>query len=267
MDLLLVGSGYIGRVLLENIRSVPEIKRVYVFDIIEEMARALEKDFEKAVFTDDPISAMEKSDLVIEAASHQAVRDYAPKALDMGKDVLIMSVGALGDDELRETLFSKASYGAGKIYIPSGAVFGTSGISAASMAGMDEVVLETSKPPKGLDNVQYLMDKGIDVHSLKERTLVFEGSAKDAAKAFPKNVNVSATLSLAGIGFENTKVRVFVDPNIKRNTHVVRIKGDFGEAFCKVENLPSSNPGTSYLAALSAVATLKKIVSGVWIGV
>jgi aspartate dehydrogenase len=267
MDVLLIGSGSIGRVLLDNIELMPEIEKVYVFDIMEDMSRALEYDFEKAVFTDDPFSSMEKSALVIEAASHQAVREYGPRALDMGKDLMIMSVGALGDDELRKELVSKASYKKGRIYAPSGAVFGTSGLSAASMAKLNEVVLETTKPPKGLHNVPYLLEKGIDVDAIEEKTLVFEGSAKDAARAFPKNVNVSATLSLAGIGFERTKVKVYVDPKIERNTHVVHIKGDFGEAFCRVENVPSSNPGTSYLAALSAVSTLKKIVSGIWIGV
>ncbi len=267
MDILLIGSGNIGHVLLENIERMPEIERVYVFDIIEHAARDMEKEFQKAVFTKDVRSAMKDSDLVIEAASHSAVREYGPEALRMGKDLMIMSVGALSDESLRKELFSLASHNRGRIYAPSGAVFGTSGLGAASMAGIDEVVLETTKPPAGLRNVDYLKKKGIDVNSITERTLVFEGGAEEAAKAFPKNVNVSATLSLAGIGFNRTKVRVFVDPDIERNTHIVRIKGDFGEALCRVENVPSSNPGTSYLAALSAVATLRKIVSGIWIGV
>ena len=267
MDILLIGSGYIGRVLLENIERMPEIERAHVFDIREEMSRALDRDFRKAHFTDEPLSAMKESDLVIEAASHVAVKEYGPQTLREGKDLMILSVGALSDESLRKELFSLASYSGGKIYIPSGAVFGTSGLGAASMAGIDEVILETIKPPAGLRTSEYLREKGMDVDSVTEKTMVFEGDAEGAAKAFPKNVNVSATLSLAGIGFNRTKVRVFVDPNIERNTHVVRIRGDFGEAFCRVENVPSSNPGTSYLAALSAVATLKKIVSGVWIGV
>ncbi len=267
MDILLIGAGYIGRVLLENIEEMPEIERAYVFDIREEMSRSLERDFKKAVFTDKPIDSMKYTELVIEAASHKAVEEYGPAALEAGKDFMMMSVGALGNDSLKERLFSLASLGKGHIYIPSGAVFGTAGLAAASGVGMDEVILETVKPPKGLNNVPYLLEKGVDVHSITERTLVFEGSARDAARAFPRNVNVSATLSLVGIGFDRTTVRVYVDPNIRRNSHTVRAKGDFGEAFCRVENVPSSNPGTSYLAALSAVATLKKIVRGIWIGV
>ncbi|MCK5560547.1 MAG: DUF108 domain-containing protein, partial [Thermoplasmata archaeon] len=136
-----------------------------------------------------------------------------------------------------------------------------------TIAKVEEVTLITTKPPKGLKKVRYITKQGIDIESIKKPLTVFEGTAKDAVKYFPKNVNVAASVSLAGIGFKNTKVKIIADPAATRNMHKIIVKGRFGEFQCEINNIPSmTNPKTSYLAALSAIATLKKIVSGVWIG-
>ena len=266
--MLLIGCGTVGRVLADAMESMDEVETFYVYDVIEESAKSMEKDFEKAKRVDGVEDAIDSVELVIEAASQKAVGIYGPMALESGKDLMIMSVGALGDDSLRERLFSLAKERKARIYIPSGAIGGVDLVSSASMVSIDYVELETIKPPSGLKGADYLDEKGIDVDKIKERTIVFEGSARDAVKAFPKNVNVSATLSLAGIGFDRTRVRVVVDPKVERNVHIVRVKGDFGSAEFRIENVPSPmNPRTSYLAAISAVATLKRIVTGIWVGV
>lgn len=266
--MLLIGCGSVGRVLAENMENMEDIEEFHIYDKVREAAESMQKSFRKSVIAENPLNTTEHVALVIEAASQEAVRMYGPEALKRGADLMIMSVGALGDDGLRKQLFSLAKEKGRRIYIPSGAVCGVDVLNAASVAEIEYVELETIKPPEGLKGSEYLKEKGIDPMNVKERTVVFEGSARDAVQAFPRNVNVSATLSLIGIGFDRTRVRVVLDPNVKRNRHHVRIKGDFGIAECSVENVPSpDNPRTSYLAAISAVATLKRIVSGIWVGV
>jgi len=151
--------------------------------------------------------------------------------------------------------------------LPSGAICGIDGIKSASVAGIDEITIETTKPPIGLEEVRYVTKQGIDFSKLKEPVVVFHGAAKEAVTHFPKNVNIAACVSLAGIGFDKTKVKIIVDPAATRNQHRIVCRGRFGEFKCEVRNMPSmSNPKTSYLAALSAIATFKNVVSGVWIG-
>ncbi len=268
MKVFLIGCGCVGRVLAENMDRMEEIEEFYVYDVVKENAKCIVNDFSKSKISENPFESMDETDLVIEAASQDAVAEFGSETLKRGKDFMILSVGALGDEKLRKEMFALARERGGKIYIPSGAVCGIDVLNAASVANIDSVELETVKPPHSLKDSDYIVKNNINLDNLNEKTVVFEGSAKEAVKAFPRNVNVSATLSLAGLGFDKTTVRVIVDPEAKRNVHRVRITGDFGISECYVENTPSpDNPRTSYLAAISAVATLKRIVSGIWIGV
>ncbi|KKH50844.1 aspartate dehydrogenase [Methanosarcina sp. 1.H.A.2.2] len=206
-------------------------------------------------------------DLVIESASQNAVKSIVPQALKAGCDVMVLSVGALADEELRTTLFELAKQHNCKLYFPSGAVVGIDGLNSASAAGISSVTLTTRKPPSGLMGAPYVMEHGIKLEKLEKETVLFEGTASEAVKAFPANVNVAATISLAGIGFEQTRVRIIADPSLSRNVHEITVEGEFGKFSTRVENLPSpENPKTSYLAALSAVSTLKKILNPVQIG-
>jgi aspartate dehydrogenase len=206
-------------------------------------------------------------DLLVESASQNAVRFIVPRALEAGCDVMVLSVGALVDEELREKIFRLAKQNNCKLYFPSGAVVGVDGINSASAGEIYSVTLTTRKPPTGLAGAPYVTCKGIELEKIEKETVIFEGTASDAVKAFPANVNVAATISLAGIGFERTKVKIIADPAISRNVHEITVEGEFGKFFTKVENLPSpENPKTSYLAALSAISTLKKILNPVKIG-
>lgn len=204
------------------------------------------------------------SSLVVESASAAISADVLKKCIDAGRDCMIMSVGGLlGREELLEQAEEKNV----KVYIPSGAICGIDGLKSASIGKIDSVTLTTRKPPKGLVGAPYLKEKNIDVMSIKKEKTIFEGSAAEAVKGFPQNVNVSAVLSLAGMGAKKTRVKIVTSPLYVSNTHEIEIIGEFGRIMTQCENLPSkANPKTSALAIFSAIATLETIASSVRIG-
>lgn len=210
---------------------------------------------------------IEAVDLVVECASQSAVKEVVISALCKGKDTMIMSVGALTDEGLLRHIRELACKNNCRVYLPSGAIVGLDGLKSASVAKIDSVLLTTRKPPRSLEDAPYILQHNINLDTLKKATIIFEGNAEEAVKGFPANVNVAATLSLAGAGAKRTKVRIIADPALKRNVHEILVEGDFGKFETRVENVPSpGNPKTSYLAALSAIATLKKIVEPIQIG-
>ncbi len=207
------------------------------------------------------------ADLVIECASAQAVREFGFSVLEKGKDLMVLSAGAFTDSGLLNRLTEAAKTNNCRIYIPSGAIAGIDGLKSASVAHVNKVTLTTTKNPKGLKGAPFIEKNNIDLDSFREKTLLFEGSAEEAIAAFPANVNVAVSLSLAGIGIEKTHVKIYADPHASQNIHEVSVEGDFGKFTCKIENVQSpGNPRTSYLAALSAIATLKKITEPLQIG-
>ena len=154
-----------------------------------------------------------------------------------------------------------------RLFIPSGAICGIDGVKAANIEKISSAVIKSTKSPKSLEGAPYIIKNKIDLRKIKKKTKIFEGSALEAIKGFPKNVNVSATLSLAGIGAKKTKVIVVVDPKIKRNMHEIEVVGSFGKLTTKTENVLSPlNPKTSHLAVLSACTTLKRLTGNIKIG-
>ncbi|RLI96222.1 MAG: aspartate dehydrogenase [Candidatus Aenigmatarchaeota archaeon] len=270
MRIGLIGCGNIGTILATYIdKELFGIELVGLFDKngkrAEELSRKLKRVKARVVDSLENLLSLNPK-LVIEAASQEAVKDYATKILEKA-DLMIMSVGALETHELYSALLEKARERRRRVYIPSGAILGIDGIKAASLGKIYEVMLTTIKNPKSLEQTPYLTGKGIDLKQIKERTVLFEGCARDAIKYFPKNVNVAATLSYASIGSEKVKVRIIADPEVKNNIHEIYAKGDFGELYTRAKNVPSqANPKTSYLAALSAMQTLKQILEPVRIG-
>jgi len=199
-------------------------------------------------------SLIENVDLIIEAASTDAVRQYAMKVVSEGKDLLIMSVGALIDDSLRNSLFAKARESGARIYIPSGAIGGMDLVKAARIGGISYARIRTIKNPKTL---------GV---SAKERTLVFKGNAKQAIERFPKSTNVTVLLTI--VSGVDVDVEVYADPNTQNNVHEIHVEGAFGTADFTIRNKPSEdNPKTSYLAALSPLSIINLIDSPVMMGV
>ncbi|HIJ65138.1 MAG TPA: aspartate dehydrogenase [Candidatus Hydrogenedentes bacterium] len=194
-------------------------------------------------------------DYLIECAAADAVKEVVEAAIKHGTDCLIVSVGGLVEDP---ELFVRAREADIALTIPSGAICGLDGIRAAQEAGLRSVTLTTRKPPKGLAGAPYLVEHSIDVDGLTEPRVVFEGTAAEAIKAFPKNVNVAATISLAGIGPDETRVQIIADPAATVNSHEIVVDGAFGRLRTVTENVPSPrNAKSSYLASLSACAELR----------
>ncbi len=203
-------------------------------------------------------------DIVVEASSAMASADILERCIKNNRDCLIMSVGGLLGNE---SLLSDAEAAGVKVYIPSGAVCGIDALKGASVGKVESVTLTTRKPPRGLEGAPYLVRNNIDLKLINSETTLFEGSAEEAIRGFPANVNVSAVLSLAGIGAKNTRVRIVTSPAYTKNVHEVEIVGDSGRITTKTENIPSKdNPKTSALAICSAIATLEGIARSVRIG-
>jgi len=255
MNLGMIGCGAIGTDVAIAASQMKEIKKLFVYDINLKASDLLKKKLKDVTIL--PVQKfISQVDIVFEGASQQAVREYAEIVLSAGKDFILMSVGALFDDVFRKKIISLAKKNHCKIYVPSGAICGIDGILSAGIGGLNEVTLVTTKPPKSLGK------------KLERRTVLYEGNARDAINAFPQNINVAASLSLAGIGFDKTKVEIVADPVVTRISHKILAHGDFGRLRVELENMPNpNNPGSSYMASLSAIATLKRIVDPLQIGV
>jgi aspartate dehydrogenase len=200
---------------------------------------------------------IECSDIVVESASSDTCFDIAKKALEKGRDVMIMSVGGIAAHAI--WLFELSRKTHAKIIIPSGAICGLDGIKSAKAGNIYKVSLTTRKPPKGLMGAPYIKENKIDLESITGEKTIFTGSAREAIKAFPKNINVSALLSMIGIGAEKTRVKIITSPEYMVNTHEVEVEGDFGRLIAITENVAcADNPKTSFLACLSAVASLRQ---------
>ena len=250
----IIGCGAIGTDVAMVADSMKEITKIYLYDIKNTASKKLHKKLKKADIK--PVKEfLEDVDFVIEAASQGAVIEYTVDILLAGKDLIIMSVGSLFNNKFREKIERIARENRCKIYIPSGAICGIDGIISASVDTIDEVTLVSTKPPVSLGK------------KYSKRTVVFDGNARNAVKKFPSNINVAASLSLAGIGFDKTKVRIVVDPVVTRISHRILAHGKFGRLRAEVENMPNPrNPGSSYMASLSAIATLKRIINPIQIG-
>ncbi len=263
-----IGCGAIGTELCMAIdRGVINVQVAAVYDRSRENCDRLVAALGKKPAILPPDELISCADIVVECASAQAVHELGAAVLEKGKDLMVLSVGAFVDSGLLKRLTKAAHDYNRRIYIPSGAIAGIDGLKSASVASVNKVTLTTTKNPKGLKGAPFVGKNNIDLDSFHEKTLLFEGSADEAIAAFPANVNVAVSLSLAGIGLEKTHVRIFVDPHALRNIHEIAVEGDFGKFACRIENVPSpGNPRTSYLAALSAIATLKKITEPLQIG-
>ena len=198
-------------------------------------------------------------DLVVEAASQDAVSDNALSIIQNRKDLLIMSGGALLDESVFEIISDACKEFKKTVYLPSGAISGLDAIKSVKNE-LESVVLSTTKHPNSLKGAKFFEDFKINLEDIKEKSTIFEGTANEAVRLFPKNINVSALLSLSGLGSHETIVKIIADPNTTKNTHEITARGKFGQITTKIENVPDpQNPRTSRLAILSAIETLRSI--------
>jgi len=203
-----------------------------------------------------PIDALcDAADIVIECAPAKLLRSIVAPFVGKGKTAIVLSAGALLDNE---DLIDLAKQNGGQIVVPTGALIGLDAVTAAAVGNIHSVRMVTRKPVKGLAGAPFLVENNIDIDDIKEPLKIFDGTAREAAKGFPANLNVAVALSLAGIGPDRTRLEIWADPALTRNVHRVEVDSDSARFSMAIENIPSDNPKTGRITALSVIALLRK---------
>ncbi|HYI87269.1 MAG TPA: aspartate dehydrogenase [Burkholderiales bacterium] len=266
MKIALAGLGAIGGAVARRVLAdgIPGIQLVAVSARDHDKARATLKAMKGGAV---PVVGLADlagmADLVIECAPAALMDEIAQPVLRAGKKLLVLSAGALLP---RPELLELAKKHGGQIIVPSGALLGLDAVCAAAEGQIHSVQMTTRKPPKGLTGAPYLVENRIQVDNVREPLRVFSGSARDAAKGFPANVNVAVALSLAGIGPDRTRIDIWADPSVTRNTHRIQVESDSARIDMTIENIPSENPKTGRITALSVIAALRKIHAPLRVG-
>ncbi|MBM4262612.1 MAG: aspartate dehydrogenase [Deltaproteobacteria bacterium] len=260
----IVGCGAIGKAL---IKAVEDGKLAVRVAAVTSRTESKAREFLTAFKNPPPYMSLDgliaASDLVIEAAGGDVVLELAQKAFAAGKELMVISVGAVVEHPEIMELSRKTGC---RLYLPSGAIAGLDGIKSASVGAIKHVTHTTRKPPLGLEGAPYLVERGISLLGLTEGKEVFSGNAREACRGFPANVNVTGAVSLAGIGPDKTRVRIVAVPGQARNHHDIDIEGEFGLLHVHIENIPSENPKTGKLTALSIIRAVQDAIDPVRIG-
>ena len=204
-----------------------------------------------------------RSDLVVETAGGHVVADLARETFEAGKDLMVISIGALLE---HPGIIEQARETGCRLLAPSGAIAGLDGIKSACAGQVDHVTMVSRKPPSSLEGAPHLVENGISLEGLEEELEVFSGTAREAVKGFPANLNVSAAVSLAGLGPDRTQVKMVAVPGLERNCHDIEVVGEFGVLRVHIENIPSENPRTGRLTALSIIRSVQDAVDPFRIG-
>lgn len=254
--IMLIGYGAMAQTVLDRL---PEGVEPGWIVAREHHHAAIDDRFHGAVKAIATIDACDgRPDLVLECASQQAVAEYGAAVLSRGWHLAVISTGALADAALEQRLTAARRAGNGRLTLLAGAVAGIDGLAAAKEGGLDRVTYRSRKSPASWRGSH--AEQLIDLDSVSEAQIFFEGSAREAARLFPANANVAATVALGGVGMDQTRVQLMVDPQTTRNTHTLHAVGGFGEFNLELSGLPlASNPKTSTLAALSAVHACREL--------
>jgi aspartate dehydrogenase len=211
-----------------------------------------------------PIEALaEAADIVVECAPSTLVRSIVAPVVARGKCAVVLSVGALLEND---DLIGLAKENGGQIIVPTGALIGLDAVTAAAVGTIHSVQMVTCKPVGGLAGAPYIVENEIDIERITEPLKIFDGSAREAAKGFPANLNVAVALSLAGIGADRTRVQIWADPTVTRNMHRIEVESDSARFSMSIENIPSENPRTGLITALSVIACLRKLRASLRVG-
>ena len=204
------------------------------------------------------------ADVVVECAPAAVFREVAAPTIEAGRILMPASVGQLLE---HDDLVDLAARTGARIIVPTGALLGLDAVRAAAEGTIHSVTMVTRKPPRGLAGAPYLEQHGITLDGLGEPRKVFEGSAREGARGFPANVNVAAALSLAGIGADRTRLEIWSDPTVTRNTHHIVVEADSASFQMTIENVPSEdNPRTGKITALSMIAALRSLTATLKVG-
>jgi aspartate dehydrogenase len=211
-----------------------------------------------------PIEGLsDAADIVIECAPAKLLRSIVAPFVEKGKTAIVLSAGALLENE---DLIDIARQNGGQIVVPTGALIGLDAVTAAAVGEIHSVRMVTRKPVQGLAGAPFLVANNIDIETIKEPLKIFDGTAREAAKGFPANLNVAVALSLAGIGPDRTRLEIWADPSLTRNVHRVEVDSDAARFSMSIENIPSENPKTGRITALSVIALLRKQSAALRVG-
>jgi aspartate dehydrogenase len=211
-----------------------------------------------------PIDALaDAADIVVECAPSKLVRSIVAPVVARGKCAVVLSVGALLK---HDDLIALAKENGGQIVVPTGALIGLDAVTAAAVGTIHSVQMVTRKPVSGLAGAPYIVQNNIDIERITEPLKIFDGTAREAAKGFPANLNVAVALSLAGIGPDRTRVQIWADPTVRRNVHRIEVDSDSARFSMSIENIPSENPRTGLITALSVIACLRKLYAPLRVG-
>jgi len=259
------GLGAIGKVIAAKLDR-QEVKGCTLSAVSGRDTRKSE-DFVATLTTPVPIVPLDQlseyADVVIECAPPALLAEVAGPALRAGKKVIVLSIGALLD---HPELVELAADGQGQILLPTGALIGLDAVTAAAEGHIESVKMVSRKPPEGLKGAPFLVEQNINIDNLTEPLKLFSGTAREAARGFPANLNVSVALSLAGIGPDRTLLEVWADPGIVRNTHHIEVVSDSALLHMTIENIPSENPKTGRITAQSVIALLRKMTTPMRVG-
>lgn len=259
------GLGAIGMAVARRLDDgIPGLALVAVSARDASRAAARMADFRHAVPVLAPGELAEHADIVVECAPAAVFAAIAEPAIRAGRILMPASVGALLS---RPDLIEAAARSGARIVVPTGALLGLDAVRAAAEGELQSVTMVTRKPPAGLAGAPYLVEKGISLDGLDAPLKVFEGTAREGARGFPANVNVAAALGLAGLGADRTRLEVWADPTVTRNTHTIVVEADSARFTMTIENVPSTgNPRTGRITPLSVIAALRGLVSTLKVG-
>lgn len=257
MKTALIGCGAIGSALLELVKDDTGLEIAAIVVPAGAAAAALSVAQRFAPRAQVVSSVPEHGvDLVVEAAGHAAIEQHVLPALRRGVPCIVASVGALSAPGFPERLETAAREGRTQVQLIPGAIGAIDALAAARIGGLSSVRYTGRKPPHAWRGTP--ADEAHDLAALASETVIFEGSAREAATLYPKNANVAATVSLAGLGLDKTTVRLIADPGVQANVHHVEAEGAFGRFELTLRNQPlAANPKTSALTVYSAVRALR----------
>ena len=260
----IAGLGAVGLKIAEALdRGIPgcTLAAVSANDRDKASARCAHFRRPPAVVTIDELEPL--ADLVIECAPAALLPDIATPFLRAGKTALVLSAGAI---LVNEHLIGLARRHGGQIVVPTGALLGLDAVAAAAEGKIHAVRMVTRKPVRGLAGAPYLAEHGIRIEDIKEPLKIFSGTPREAAIGFPANLNVAVALSLAGIGPDRMTLEIWADPSLERNVHRIEVEADSASFSMQIENVPSENPRTGRITALSVISYLRKLGAPMRVG-
>ncbi len=266
MDVLLIGYGAIAQ---EVLKRIGDDEPARIAAILVRETRVAEARAAVAGRGIEVVSALDDLEcrpaLVAECAGHGGVRQWGAEVLRRGMDLLVISIGALADEALFSELDAAAREGGAKLVLAAGAVAGADALAAARVGGLDRVTYTSRKPPKAWKGTP--AEEVCNLDEVIAETTLYEGKAAEAARRYPQNANVAATIALAGAGFDRTEVRLVADPAAGGNIHQLEAFGMFGSFTMEIRGKPlPDNPKTSTLAAHSVVAEIRRRAGHIEIG-